>query len=37
MENNIRWGLNNPHLFSQMKMELIWEGKYCKYVNCQIV
>jgi len=28
MTNNIRWGLDNPHPFSQMKTELIWEGKY---------
>jgi len=25
MTNNIRWGLDNPHPFSQMKTELIWE------------
>jgi hypothetical protein len=37
MTDNIPWGLYNPNLFSQMKMELIWEGKYYKYVNCQIV
>ncbi len=37
MTNNIRWGLDNPHPFSQMKTELIWEGKYYKYVNRQIV
>jgi len=24
MSENIPWGLDNPHLFSQMKMELIW-------------
>ena len=24
MTNNIRWGLDNPNLFSQMKTELIW-------------
>jgi len=28
MANNIRWGLDNPHPFSQMKTELIWEGKH---------
>jgi len=28
MTNNIRRGLNNQHPFSQMKTELIWEGKY---------
>jgi len=31
MANNIRWGLDNPHPFSQMKTELIGEGKYDKY------
>ncbi|MBN1842385.1 MAG: site-specific DNA-methyltransferase [Deltaproteobacteria bacterium] len=33
MTNNIRWGLDNPHPFSQMKTELIWEGKYDEYGN----
>jgi hypothetical protein len=33
MNNNIRWGLDNPHPFSQMKTELIWEGKYDEYGN----
>ena len=28
MANNIRWGLDNPNPFPQMKTELIWEGKY---------
>ncbi|MDL1981096.1 MAG: hypothetical protein LWX02_06410 [Deltaproteobacteria bacterium] len=28
MANKIRWGLDNPHPFSQMKTELSWEGKY---------
>jgi hypothetical protein len=28
MANNIRYGLDNPHPFSQMKTELIWEGEY---------
>ena len=31
MTNNIRWGLDNPHPFSQMKTELIWERKYDEY------
>ncbi|MDL2123973.1 MAG: site-specific DNA-methyltransferase [Deltaproteobacteria bacterium] len=31
MADNIRWGLDNPHPFSQMKTELIWEGKYDEY------
>ena len=29
----IRWGLDNPHPFSQMKTELIWEGKCDEYGN----
>lgn len=28
-----RWGLDNPHPLSQMKTELIWEGKYDEYGN----
>jgi len=28
MNDNIRWGLDNLHPFSQMKTELIREGKY---------
>ncbi|MBW2738027.1 MAG: hypothetical protein JRE64_04075 [Deltaproteobacteria bacterium] len=31
MADKIRWGLDNPHPFSQMKTELIWEGKYDEY------
>ena len=37
MNNNIRWGLDNPHPFSQMKTELIWEGKYDEYGNRRAV
>jgi len=37
MTDNIRWGLNNPHPFSQMKTELIWEGKYDEYGNRRAV
>ena len=37
MGNNIRWGLDNPHPFSQMKTELIWEGKYDEYGNWRAV
>ena len=33
MNNKIRWGLDNPHPFLQMKTELIWEGKYDEYGN----
>lgn len=28
MGNNTRSGIENPHPFSQMKIELIWEGKH---------
>ena len=37
MTNNIRWGLDNPHPFSQMKTELIWEEKYDEYGNRRTV
>jgi len=37
MADNIRWGLDNPHPFSQMKTELIWEGKYDEYGNRRVV
>jgi adenine-specific DNA-methyltransferase len=37
MTNNIRWGLDNPHPLSQMKTELIWEGKYDEYGNRRAV
>ena len=37
MNSNIRWGLDNPHPFSQMKTELIWEGKYDEYGNRRAV
>ncbi len=33
MADKIRWGLDNPHPFSKMKTELIWEGKYDEYGN----
>jgi adenine-specific DNA-methyltransferase len=37
MNKNIRWGLDNPHPFSKMKTELIWEGKYDEYGNRRAV
>ena len=37
MADNIRWGLDNPHPFSKMKTELIWEGKYDEYGNRRAV
>ena len=33
MLDNVRWGLDNPHPLSQMKTELVWEGKYDEYGN----
>lgn len=33
MANEIRWGLDNPHPFSQIKTELNWEGKNDEYGN----
>jgi adenine-specific DNA-methyltransferase len=33
----IRWGLDNPHPLSQMKTELVWEGKYDEYGNRRVV
>jgi len=37
MTNPPRWGLDNPHLLSQMKTELVWEGKYDEYGNRRTV
>ena len=37
MSENKKWGLDNPHPFSQMKTELIWEGKYDEYGNRRMV
>jgi adenine-specific DNA-methyltransferase len=37
MADNIRWGLDNPHPFSQMKTVLIWEVKYDEYGNRRTV
>jgi adenine-specific DNA-methyltransferase len=37
MADNIRWGLDNPHPFSQMKTELIWERKHDEYGNRRMV
>lgn len=33
MSKNIRWALDNPHPFSQMKTELILDGRYDEYVS----
>ncbi|MGV8090201.1 MAG: hypothetical protein ACP5OM_08025 [Methanothrix sp.] len=37
MLESIRWGPDNPHPFSQMRTELIWEGKYDEYGNRRLV
>ncbi len=37
MADRTFWGLDNPHPFSQMKTELIWEGKYDEYGNRRMV
>ena len=31
MAKRIRYGLDNPHPLSQLKTELVWEGKYNEY------
>ena len=31
--SEIRYGLDNPHPLSQLKTELVWEGKYDEYGN----
>jgi len=30
-EKKVIWGPDNPHPLSQMKTELVWEGKYDEY------
>jgi hypothetical protein len=37
MADKIRRGLDKPHPFSQMKTELIWEGKCDEYGNRRTV
>jgi hypothetical protein len=31
MPDNAGWGPGNPHPLSQMRTELVWEGKYDEY------
>ena len=31
MPESVRWGPDNPHPLSQMRTELIWDGKYDEY------
>jgi hypothetical protein len=33
----IRYGLDNPHPLSQIKTELVWDGKYDEYGNRRAV
>jgi adenine-specific DNA-methyltransferase len=33
MPEPVRWGPDNPHPFSQMRTELVWDGKYDEYGN----
>ena len=35
--NKIRYGLDNPHPLSQLKTELVWDGKYDEYGNRRAV
>ena len=37
MVKRIRYGLDNPHPLSQLKTELVWEGKYDEYGNRRTV
>ena len=37
MADKIRWGIDNPHPLSQMRTELVWEGKYDEYGKRQTV
>jgi hypothetical protein len=37
MSEHIRYGLDNPHPLSQLKTELVWEGKYDEYGNRRTV
>ena len=31
MPDPVRWGPDNPHPLSQMRTELVWDGKYNEY------
>jgi len=33
MPDSIRWGPDNPHPLSQLRTELVWDGKYDEYGN----
>ena len=34
---SVRYGLDNPHPLSQLKTELVWDGKYDEYGNRRAV
>ena len=35
--SKVRYGLDNPHPLSQLKTELVWDGKYDEYGNRRAV
>jgi len=37
MTEKVRYGPGNPHPLSQLKTELVWEGKYDEYGNRRVV
>src|SRR2546421_10140664 len=37
MSDKIRFGPANPHPLSQLKTELVWDGKYDEYGNRRVV
>src|SRR5215813_10633050 len=37
MTEKVRYGPANPHPLSQLKTELVWEGKYDEYGNRRVV
>jgi len=37
MADKVRYGQDNPHPLSQLKTELVWEGKYDEYGNRRTV
>src|SRR5213593_4411156 len=37
MSDKVRFGPANPHPLSQLKTELVWEGKYDEYGNRRVV
>src|SRR5438552_8757591 len=36
MTEKFRYGLDNPHPLSQLKTELVWDGKYDEYGNRRV-